>query len=112
MTKHNIVPVSLSGGHRGEYDYECIICGAKDWIPSYGKLQDLNFFNSPCVPKTKRTAEIIPLQEPEPKPKKCSFCGKQEKHATKMFSNGADKCICGDCVALAKQRIADHGSQV
>ena len=44
---HNIIPDGLSS-HNGEYWYKCTKCGKSDWIASYGKKSQLNFYNQPC----------------------------------------------------------------
>lgn len=46
-----------SGGHNGEYNYDCTICGKSDWIPHYGKVEDLR---CDCTIKLKIIEENIP----------------------------------------------------
>lgn len=49
------------------------------------------------------TAVIVPFKV-RPKPqKKCAFCGKPESETKHMFQ-GAQACICGECIAISKER--------
>lgn len=48
MNAHNIQFLALSP-HNGEYWYECVKCSERDWISSYGTLEQLNFYNKECA---------------------------------------------------------------
>lgn len=50
-TEHDIESLHGHGGHNGEYDYICTKCGARDWIASYGTLDQLDFYSKPCKEK-------------------------------------------------------------
>lgn len=47
-TEHKIVYDGCAP-HNGEYWYRCEVCGAMDWIASYGTETQLNFYDKPCI---------------------------------------------------------------
>jgi hypothetical protein len=65
--------------------------------------------NSNDAETKQQTAEIIPLFPKPKKPRTCSFCSKSESEVKHMFDNSSEgrylKCICNECIVLAKQRI-------
>lgn len=54
-TEHDIVSNGAGGGHNGEYYHHCTKCGKSDWIASYGTFEQLDFYSTPCVPKSEVT---------------------------------------------------------
>lgn len=61
--KHNLIFDGLSP-HNGEYWYKCSICGQKDWIASYGTMQQLNFYNRECVSEQSSNIQQNILKSP------------------------------------------------
>lgn len=49
-TEHSIFYAGLDS-HKGEYWYKCSKCGESDWITSYGRRDQLDFYNTNCVNK-------------------------------------------------------------
>lgn len=59
------------------------------------------------------TAEVINFNEPKPEPRvkgKCSFCGKPEDKAGRLFSNGQEgkqaRWVCDACIRKCKALIS------
>ena len=53
-------------------------------------------------------SNIIPMNPPEKKDQKCSFCGTPQSKAKSMVSNpNQTRHICGKCVEQATQRLTE-----
>lgn len=53
-------------------------------------------------------SNVIPMNPPEKKERKCSFCGKPESQVKALIGNADEtKHICNECVAKAKHRLKE-----
>ncbi|URI08786.1 hypothetical protein MW290_24730 [Aquincola tertiaricarbonis] len=66
-TEHDIRSTGVSP-HNGEHWYKCVKCNASDWIASYGTLDQLCFFSSPCAGRTQPAtpAPVIVADDADP----------------------------------------------
>jgi hypothetical protein len=57
------------------------------------------------------TAVIIPMVKKPAEPRRCSFCARSEDKVKKLVASSiSSHCICDQCIARAKQAIADCDS--
>jgi hypothetical protein len=65
------------------------------------------------------TAEVIQFNEPKPEPRvkgKCSFCGKSEDNAGRLFGNSQPgkyaRWVCDACIRKCKALISEPAKEV
>lgn len=54
---------------------------------------------------------VIAFKEQPPRQHTCAFCGKTESQVMRMIKSETGYCVCNECVAVCKKRIADERKQ-